>query len=393
MLSLNSLRWWNDSALSILKRFRSLILVCALTVIGMMLMAQTNQGAGQSTFRVVLDAGHGGNDLGAVGHLAREKDIVLEVVKLIGEHLRKLDPQVEVIYTRTGDYFVPLHRRASIANDAGADLFVSIHCNFNPDKRLRGAETYVMGLHKTQENLQVARTENAVILAEGDQSEAYAAFDPESDESYILLHLLQSARMEQSIAFATQVQKHLDEIAGLHHRGIMQAGFMVLFLTAMPGVLIEIGYLSNEAEERFLMQKETQQEIAAALAKAIIDYRKDLFPAQELVVQHVSPEETLKHEVDTSIKEEEAYYRIWFYTSSKPVRKSTRWSQKLPDLRYFVTEQGYLYTAGKASSYQEAVRIQQEISKSGVVRKSLWARSRIILTRDEQVVTLRPEQY
>ena len=198
--------------------------------------------------KVVLDPGHGGYDTGARGSKSEEKNITLNIALLTGKLIRQNLPDVEVIYTRTTDEFVELHRRAKIANESAADLFISIHCNSNLSPQPYGAETYVMGLHKTEENLEVAKAENAAILMEENYIEQYGGFNPNLDEDYIMLNMFQSANIEQSLDFSLLAQDKLHAVGGLRNRGVRQAGFVVLYLTTMPGVLIETGFLSNPKE-------------------------------------------------------------------------------------------------------------------------------------------------
>lgn len=221
---------------------------------------------------IVIDPGHGGHDPGALGKNAREKSINLAVALKLGNLIRKEMPGVKVIYTRDRDQFIELHRRADIANKNKADLFISIHCNANDNKQLRGAETYVMGLHRTKANLNIAKLENAAILLESDYRESYEGFDPNSDESYILFNLYQSANLERSTQLAASIQEELTGKTGLKDRGVRQAGFLVLYKTAMPGVLVEIGYISNPEDERFLASSKGQDHVASAILRALQGY-------------------------------------------------------------------------------------------------------------------------
>jgi len=243
-----------------------------------LITAQGQDGEEHHKFdKVVIDAGHGGRDRGASGSMSVEKDITLAMSLLAGRLISQQMPDIEVIYTRKTDRFVPLHKRASIANEKQADLFISIHCNSISDPEFFGSETYVMGVHKTMENLEVAKTENAAILMEENYFEYYNGFDPDSDEDYIMLNMLQSSSMEQSIRFSMLVQENLKERAGMYDRGIKQAGFVVLYLTTMPGVLIETGFLSNPAEEKYLLDPENQLRLAKAIVEAVRVYKKYLY--------------------------------------------------------------------------------------------------------------------
>lgn len=232
---------------------------------------------GENRFdKVVIDPGHGGNDKGATGSISFEKDVTLSVALLVGGLINRQMPEVEVIYTRKNDRFVPLHKRAEIANENQADLFISIHCNSISDPDFFGSETYVMGVHKNAENLEVAKAENSAILLEENFTESYDGFDPDSDEDIILLTMFQSSSIDHSIRFSMLVQDKLKESAGMYDRGVKQAGFVVLYLTTMPGVLIETGFLSNPAEEKFLLNPENQMKIAKAIVEAVAAYKQFL---------------------------------------------------------------------------------------------------------------------
>ncbi|TVR73261.1 MAG: N-acetylmuramoyl-L-alanine amidase [Marinilabiliales bacterium] len=222
---------------------------------------------------VVIDPGHGGRDPGALGRRSREKDIVLAVSLKLGEYINQHLPDVNVIYTRSTDEFVELHRRAEIANRNNADLFISIHANANTNRTVRGTDTFVMGHHTSKENLEVAMKENAAILLEDDYDEQYEGFDPNSSESYIIFSLMQNTYLSQSLDFASYVQGQFRERVGRVDRGVRQAGFLVLWQTTMPSVLIEVGFISNEEEERFLMSEQGQAYIASAIFRAFRDYK------------------------------------------------------------------------------------------------------------------------
>ncbi len=233
---------------------------------------------------VVIDAGHGGKDPGCHGSFAKEKDVALGVSLQLGKLIEKYMPDVKVVYTRSTDVFVELDERAAIANRNKADLFICIHCNSACvyDKKTRketcrdeahGSETYVMGLHKTNANLNVAQRENASMFMEKDYKKKYEGFDPNSPEAYILLTMQQNAYLNQSIDFAASVQKDLKDVASRNDKGVQQAGFLVLWRTAMPSVLIETGFLTNRSEEKFLASEKGQQYMAAGIFRALRNYK------------------------------------------------------------------------------------------------------------------------
>lgn len=225
---------------------------------------------------VVIDPGHGGHDAGCLGASAKEKHIALDIALKLGKHIETRYPDIKVIYTRTKDVFVELHERAAIANRAKADLFICIHANASESPSAFGTETFVMGLHKTAENLAVARRENAAILYEKDYKKRYDGYDPNSPEAHIIFNLFQRAYMEQSLLFAAKIQNEFEEYAGRFNRGVKQAGFLVLYRTSMPAVLIETGFLSNRAEEKYLLSEKGQNDIAVSIYRAFTSYKIDM---------------------------------------------------------------------------------------------------------------------
>lgn len=225
---------------------------------------------------VVIDAGHGGHDPGCSGAHSREKHIALAISKKLAEIMRERFPALQVILTRDKDVFIPLQERAAIANRNEADMFISIHCNYMPgSSATRGTETYVMGLHTADENLEVAKRENAAILHEDNYVENYGGYDPNSPEGHIMLSMFQNAFLEQSISFANKVEERFAESAR-KSRGVKQAGFLVLRETAMPSLLIEAGFLSSRREEAYLKTAEGQLVIANAILEAFAEYKYEV---------------------------------------------------------------------------------------------------------------------
>ncbi len=258
----------------------TLILVWLLTYVNYSVQAQSKLKS------IVIDAGHGGKDNGAHGKFANEKDVALSVSLLVGKLIEQRLPDIKVKYTRKTDEFIELNERANIANDSRADLFICIHCNSAcvrdaKTKKDRcnetkfGVETYVMGLHKSKGNLEVARRENESILMEKDYKKNYDGFDPESDEASIIFSMHQNVNLDNSINFAAKVQKETKSM-GRNDRDVIQAGFLVLWKTAMPAVLIETGYLTNADEEKFLASARGQQKMAFSIFKAIREYKYEL---------------------------------------------------------------------------------------------------------------------
>ncbi|BDS13241.1 N-acetylmuramoyl-L-alanine amidase family protein [Aureispira anguillae] len=229
-------------------------------------------------FTIVIDAGHGGKDSGALGTNAKEKDIALKLALRLGHYINQYMPNVRVLYTRTTDQFIPLHQRIAMANTNNADLFFSIHCNsmLTPTNSVGGTETYVMGLHRATENLNVAKRENKAILLEQDYTTNYEGYDPNSSEGHIMLSMYQNAYLSQSLLLAGKVEQQFQHTAKRKSRGVKQAGFLVLRAATMPSVLVEAGFLSNTLEENYLNSEKGQVYIASAMYRALKEYKRDV---------------------------------------------------------------------------------------------------------------------
>jgi N-acetylmuramoyl-L-alanine amidase len=225
---------------------------------------------------VVIDAGHGGHDAGCLGASAKEKDVALAIALKLGQYIEETFPDVKVIYTRKTDVFIELMERAAIANKAKADLFISIHCNASPNKAAYGTETYAMGLHVSEANLNVAKRENSVILLEENYETNYDGFDPKSTEAYIIFSLYQNVNIDKSLSLASKIQTQFEERVKRFNRGVKQAGFIVLYKTNMPSILIETGFLSNPQEEKFLASDEGQVNVASAIFRAFREYKSEM---------------------------------------------------------------------------------------------------------------------
>jgi N-acetylmuramoyl-L-alanine amidase len=222
---------------------------------------------------IVIDPGHGGKDPGTHGKTTKEKDVALKISLKLGQYIEKNLPDVKVIYTRKDDRYMSLDERAALANKAKADLFICIHANAIVNANAYGTETYVMGLHKDDGNMDVAKRENSVITLDENYEERYEGFDPKSPESYILFSLTQSAYKESSLLFAQKIEDQFKKKVGRYSRGVKQAGFWVLWRTAMPSVLIETGFLSNSKEEDYLKSDEGQNLIASGIFRAFKEYK------------------------------------------------------------------------------------------------------------------------
>ncbi len=310
--------------------------------------------------KVVIDAGHGGKDPGALGRRSKEKDIALSIALKTGKYIEENLPGVEVIYTRKTDKFVELHKRAEIANKNEADLFISIHCNANQSSQPYGTETYVMGLHKSKENLEVAKKENAAILLEDNYREEYDGFDPNSDEGYISLSILQNAHLDQSIEIAGMVQDQFRERVGLKDRSVRQAGFLLLYRTTMPGILVETGFLSNINDESYLLSKKGQTYIASAIFRAFRDYKqkmeKNLPPKEEPLARKNSEPATDQNNV---------YFSVQIDTSPNPKPLDDKHFHDADKVKEYKHNGIYKYIYGETSSLKQARRIQKKMRQNG----------------------------
>ena len=230
--------------------------------------------------KVVIDAGHGGHDPGTHGKISREKDVALSIALELGSIIEQYLDDVEVIYTRKDDRFVTFNDRADIANKNGADLFISIHANAVPNppvgENTRGTMTFVMGTEKIEDNLNIAKRENSVVLMEEDFHERYAGYDPRSPESHILFTLYQNTYLTNSLDLAGKIENQFKTRVGRKSHGVKQAAFLVLWLTSMPSVLVETGFLTNPNEERYLNDELGQTYIASGIFRAIRDYKNEL---------------------------------------------------------------------------------------------------------------------
>lgn len=318
---------------------------------------------------VVIDAGHGGRDPGASGKNTREKDVVLNIALQLGGYIEKSFPKVKVIYTRKTDVFIPLDRRSKIANENKADLFISIHANANNNSKIRGTETYTLGLHKTKENLAVAMKENSVMLYEDDYSTKYEGFDPNNPASYIIFNLMQGVNRDKSISLAELTEFQFKTRVGRHSRGVREAGFWVLKQVSMPSILVEVGFVSNPTEEKFLKTKKGQDYLASAIFRAFRDYKNNV--EESSVVLDKEPEianiDTLikkrisTEEVPSNIPELE--YCVQIKSSSKKIPLTSSVFKDFKNLKEREIGGVYKYTVGSTTNYKEIVAIQRETRK------------------------------
>lgn len=347
---------------------------------------------GEKITTVVIDPGHGGKDTGALGAISKEKDLNLTVALLAGDYIKKNLPDVNVIYTRERDVFVGLNERAMIANRNNADVFISIHCNSTDSKSasVMGAETFVLGEHKNAANLQVAKNENSAILYEEDASEQYGDFDLNSPEAYIALSLFQQEYLNQSLQLAANVQEQFSKRVGRKDRGVQQAGFLVLWKTAMPSILIELGFISNAAEERFLASESGQIYMASAIYRAFRDFKMS-FEGENSAMRKVETEETVTIEEPSPAVEEKPIteekpivvetpvvvekpvveekptvsFKVQIFISDTKVSANDKRIANIKDVDYYEYNGSYRYTSGNFRTKEEAFARQKEVQKQG----------------------------
>lgn len=354
-----------------------------LAVISLILSGFTPYDRGEKSWVVVIDPGHGGKDPGAVGSFSYEKNITLALALKTGEYIEKNLKNVRVVYTRKSDVFVGLDKRADIANKNKADLFISIHVNRAPSKSIRGTETYIMGLHKDRENLEVAMKENEVILLENDYSTKYENFDPKSPESYIMFTLMQNTFQKQSTDLASRIQTQFKERVSRIDRGVKQAGFWVLFMTTMPSVLTEIGFISNISEERYLNSKEGQEFLASALYRACREYVDNIERRTDVAE---TAEQKNPGKTDTissgSAEKGNIIYMVQVSTSSERTEIRPENFKGLGDITEIFSSDRYKYAAGSFNNYDEAAKYRKQI-------ESVFPDAFVIAVRDNKILPLR----
>ena len=372
-----------------LKKIVALLSLCLTLVVALPFSAFA-----EKQFTLVIDAGHGGKDAGAVGKKAKEKTINLNVALAFGKLVKEKCPEVKVIYTRSTDKFVSLKERAAIANRNNADLFVSIHTNaVARGKKVYGTETFTLGIARAEENLEVAKRENSVITYEEDYAETYAGFDPNSPESYIIFEFMQDRYMEQSVDLARCIQEQYTSHAGRQNKGVKQAGFLVLRETSMPSVLTELGFISTPAEENYLNSERGQRQLAQSLYNGFATYYKKVtkhmgtkvamvdktevdntpavalqpvtVPAEEVVAptQQVTTsavESTPEKAVDTNAK---PVYKVQIFTSPTKVKSSDARLKNVKKADFYKDGKTYKYTSGNSTDYNEINNLRRQLSK------------------------------
>lgn len=343
-------------------------------------------------FVLVLDAGHGGHDPGAIGSFSKEKNINLSVALKVGQLINQNCSDVKVIFTRKTDIFIPLNQRTEIANNAGADLFISIHTNSAPTKVARGTETFSLGLSRSSANLAVAKRENSVILMEDDYKKRYAGFNPNSSESYIMFEFIQDKHMEQSVSLATLIQRQYKSSSCRQDRGVHQDIFLVLKTSAMPSVLTELGFISNPEEEQYLNSEEGMNSLAKSIFKAFLQYKikHDSRVSKEKIPYRPVEEMDFKEPKDTSNitktdtivkptkkntepkpkekeKKREAnnelIFKVQLFVSTQKLKTNDSRLKGLSPIEIFNENGIYKYTYGNTSNYNEIIKIKKEISQ------------------------------
>ena len=311
---------------------------------------------------IVIDAGHGGRDPGASGLISHEKDVTLAIALKAGEYFQQNIRNVTVIYTRKDDSTVDLRDRPKIANKANADLFISIHANWAQSKNIKGTETYIMGTAKDQQNLEVAMKENEVIYLEKDYSTKYEGFDPKSSESYIMFSTTQKVFQEQSTDLASRIQTQFRERVNRNDRDVKQSGFWVLYNTKMPAVLVETGFISNPAEEKFLNSKEGQDYLASSIFRACRDYLNSIDSKSGISYeQNQSPDQ----ETDTTgapvSRSNEVVFMVQITTTTTKTEIKPENFKGLKDITEINAQDRFKYAAGSFKDYSDAAQYRKKI--------------------------------
>lgn len=312
-------------------------------------------------YTVVIDAGHGGHDPGAIGKISREKNINLSVALKLGKLIENNCSDTKVIYTRKKDVFVPLAKRAEIANEAKANLFISIHTNsLGGNRKVKGASTWTLGLAKSEANLEVAKRENAVILYEDDYQTRYAGFNPNSSESYIIFEFMQDKYMSQSVHLASLVQKEFKQTAQRADRGVHQAGFLVLKASAMPSILVELGFISTPEEERYLNTDNGQYTLARSIYRAFLTYKKE----QEARTEDTSSptDDAPTSPTSQASSASTPLFKVQILASTRPIPAGSKELKGLKDIDYYREEGMYKYTCGSSADYHEIQRLREKLS-------------------------------
>ena len=331
---------------------------------------------------IVIDPGHGGRDPGALGSMSREKDITLAIALKTGEYIQQNIKNVTVIYTRKDDSYVDLYDRPKIANKANADLFISIHANWEDSKKVVGAETYVMGHAKDQANLEVAMNENSVMLLEDDYSTKYEGFDPKSSESYIMFSLTQKVFQEQSTDLATKIQQQFRERVNRNDRDVKQAGFWVLYHTKMPSVLVETGFITSPEEEKYLNSKEGQDYLASSIFRACKDYFNEIDSKSSIAsARNDNSDQKTDTMANVRLRSSDIYFMVQVTTSISRTEIKPENFSGLKDISEIQANDRFKYAAGSFEDYSEAVSYRKKI-------EAVYPDAFVIAVKDNKILPL-----
>lgn len=346
--------------------YRNFILTTILILFGFSSVFSQNN----NKFTIILDAGHGGKDPGNSYHGFVEKEIALKTALKVGSFLEK-EHGVKIIYTRTSDVFIELADRPKVANKANANLFVSIHCNSVKNEGPYGTETFVMGLSRHDMNLEVAKNENSVILLEKDYKKKYQGFDPKKPETLIGLTMIQEDNLNNSITLASGIQSNFTKKLKRSSRGVKQQPLWVLDAAYMPSVLIELGFLSNKNEGRFLNSDEGQTKMAKQIADAIIHYKRKYFGTSESDSDSYENDSNKKNTNETASKKADSadlIYKVQLLASPKKIKLEPSNFKGLKNISYEFLNNLYKYMYGATSNFQEAKKMQLEARNAGYLK-------------------------
>ena len=342
------------------------ILFFLLLIIAAPTMAQKS---GKKPFTVVIDAGHGGVDPGALGRKSKEKDINFKVSNRVGQLIKEAFPEVKIIYTRTTDVKIPLAKRADIANKANANLFISIHSNASSNRNANGCQTFTLGAGSDAEAKAAAMYENEVILSEDNFEETYKGFDPRSSESYIIFELMRSHDMEQSVKLAEMVQRGMVKGTALNDRGVSSAGFLVLHRTVMPSILVELGFISNSKDENLIASKDGQEKLAKGIFNGFSEYYRLYGKGKETKKANDAPtpkpaekrgnSNTPKKE--NAAKGDKPVFKIQIMASESQLKSNDKRFKGL-NADYYKENGVYKYTYGESEDYNEILKLKKLIS-------------------------------
>lgn len=322
----------------------------------------------EKPFTLVIDPGHGGVDPGALGRSAKEKDINLKVSKLLAGMIEDEFPEVKIIFTRKTDVQIPLVKRATIANNANADLFISIHSNASKSRSANGCETFTLGAGSSAEAKAAAMYENEVILSEDNFEEIYKGFNPRSSESYIIFELMRGQDMEMSAELAQLVQNGMVRNSKLHNRGVSSAGFLVLHKTVMPKILVELGFISNREEEKFIASESGQKKLAKGIFEGFSEYyrlygrQKGVESAKEKAKEKKPANTVNKKSKESVEKSGVPVFKVQIFATDKVLKKNDK-RLKGVKAEYFKENGMYKYTYGESTDYNEIMKKRKEISK------------------------------